>query len=957
MISLFARPASSSLSRGPRRKQSATAGRQPSRRDQDRRLQLAIDQLENRFALSLPGAFSIGGITEGTFLDAPSGEGLVSDQVTVSITGTKGTVQFFYDNAGTLTAGVPDGNDIAAIQIIGASADFQLTIGANIRTETPVPYGSDGIIQLGEITANTVIRGINTVKGALTDVAVAPLPPLGFTVLGLTSVNIGGDQTATFPSGTLVALTPLTTSGEADGDPVFRTLIGNPSYNASTGLTTLILDADLPGSFAQGAITTAERIEPSFVLTSFEGVNFSKGGGLFVDVVEGRESDNLGIQLSGGLIPEATIGIRESLDADMVLGTTRKARADGRVFIESATAESSISVAPSSGKTAANSRFQLIGGEGEFDADVTFAGLFSGVVNLPAGAGGEFVFNRGVAAQAVLNASYWESVLVSGNFAGTINSTGLDSDGSVALGVNGNITKTARVNSSGSAVIQVARNVAKGATIVADEALSLTVGGSLSGAVQAGGGAITLGSIGPSALPGAFIAAGSLSGATITSGAGGLLLGADRDIVNSRITGSGEIMQIQAGRDVRGVTITGAGGLDDGDPPLPFGTDIVVLAGRNFQGVVHSAAGDVALEAGGSVLKGSALTAGDGTLVDVAGNFSGNVTTDGLIFLVGGNVAQASRITAHSVGFVDDEIDDNSVGAFLDLPEQNFLVGGRFDGVLNVSFFDAVNNVVLTGVGPLALPSTTVIAGGVGKSGRINIDSFVVDEDGVGDPLVFAGNFQGNLRVGSDLPSNLSFTGNVDRITVSGRILSDIDVAGQLKWLNSNSYFLPTIPGQSGNFYGDATAPGTDPVVLPTGTLATGRYLTVVPLLPPGITPFVPDPSGTYTTPSAPQSVTATQPTVGVATINVSFSAPLSDGNVTPILKYQYTTDANAGTPQWRDFDTVTSGPPGPITLTVDSAGGAFTFGNTYQVAVRAVNALGGGTASTTVDVTPEENV
>jgi len=941
MISLFSRSGSSSLSRGPRRKQSATAGRQQSRRDQDRRLQLAIDQLENRFALSLPGAFSIGGITEGTFLDAPSGEGLVSDQVTVSITGTKGTVVF---NGG---AGVTDGTDIQTIEIIGASADFQLTIGANIRTETPVPYGSDGIIRLGEITANTVIRGINTVKGALTDVAVAPLPPLGFTVFGDTSVDIGGDETGRFTVGSLVALTPLTTAGAADGDPVFRTVTGS-SFNSGTNITTLTLDEAVPDSFAQGAITTAERIEPSFVLTSFQGVNFSKGGGLFVDVVEGRASDNLGIQLSGGLIPEATIGIREQLDADMVLGTTRKARADGRVFIESATAESLISVAPSSGKTSANSRFQLLGGEGDFDADVTFAGLFSGVVNLPGGASGDFVFNRGVAAQAVLNASYWESVFVSGNFAGTINSTGLDSDGSVALGVDGNIAKTARVNSSGSAVIHVARNVAKGATIVADEAMSLTVGGSLAGTVQAGGGVPAIGSIGTSALPGAVITAGSLSGAAITSGAGGLLLSANRDIVNSRITGSGEIMLVQAGRDIRGVTITGAGGLDDGDPPLPFGTDIGVFAGRNFQGVLQSAAGDVALEVGGSVLRGSSLTAGDDTLVDVAGNFSGNVTTDGLIFLVGGNVAQASRITAHSVGIIDDDIDDNSVGAFLELPGQNFLVGGRFNGVLNVNFFDAVNNVGPVGVGPLALPSTTVIEGGVGKSGRINIDSFVVDEDGVGDPLVFAGNFQGNLRVGSDLPSNLSFTGNVDRITVSGRILSDIDVAGQLKWLNSNSYFLPVIPGQSGNFYGDATSVDTVPVSLPTGSLTTGRYLTVVPLLPPGITPFVPDPSGTYTTPSAPQSFSAAQPTVGVATIDVLFEAPSSDGNVGPIIKYQYTTDATAGTPQWRDFDTVTAGPPGPITLTVDSAGGSFTFGNTYQVAVRAVNALGGGTASTT---------
>jgi hypothetical protein len=217
----------------------------------------------------------------------------------------------------------------------------------------------------------------------------------------------------------------------------------------------------------------------------------------------------------------------------MVLGTTRKARADGRVFIESATAENVVVVAPSSGKTAANSRFQLIGGEGDFDATVVFVGLFSGVVNLPGGAGGDFVFNRDVAAQAVLNASDWENVFVSGNFAGTINATGLDSDGDMLLGVVGNVAKTARVNSERSAVIQVTGNVAKGATLVADEALLLGVGGSLAGTVQAGGGGIAVGSIGPSELPVASIRAGSLSGAAITSGVGGLLLNVDRDIATA----------------------------------------------------------------------------------------------------------------------------------------------------------------------------------------------------------------------------------------------------------------------------------------------------------------------------------------------------------------------------------------------------------------------------------------
>ena len=166
VVSLFDR--SFSLPRGLRRKSTSKRNR----RVEERRLRLAIDQLESRRALAITTPLSIGGVTVASFLDAPTGPGNLGDFVTVSIEGTKGTVIF---NQGT-TGTVPDDTDIQTIDIIDASPDFQLTFNGLIRTANPVPYGSDGIVQLGTITTTNVIRGINTVRGPATNVALSSPP-------------------------------------------------------------------------------------------------------------------------------------------------------------------------------------------------------------------------------------------------------------------------------------------------------------------------------------------------------------------------------------------------------------------------------------------------------------------------------------------------------------------------------------------------------------------------------------------------------------------------------------------------------------------------------------------------------------------------------------------------------------------------------------------------------------
>jgi hypothetical protein len=94
----------------------------------------------------------------------------------------------------------------------------------------------------------------------------------------------------------------------------------------------------------------------------------------------------------------------------------------------------------------------------------------------------------------------------------------------------------------------------------------------------------------------------------------------------------------------------------------------------------------------------------------------------------------------------------------------------------------------------------------------------------------------------------------------------------------------------------------------------------------------------TLTTPTAP---TISSITGSSASLSVAFSAPASDGN-SAITNYEYSTD-NGTTWSARTPSSSTS----PLSIT------GLTNGTTYQVSVRAVNAVGSGTAATAVSGTP----
>ena len=99
--------------------------------------------------------------------------------------------------------------------------------------------------------------------------------------------------------------------------------------------------------------------------------------------------------------------------------------------------------------------------------------------------------------------------------------------------------------------------------------------------------------------------------------------------------------------------------------------------------------------------------------------------------------------------------------------------------------------------------------------------------------------------------------------------------------------------------------------------------------------------------PSEPTNLSAEVTGTGPYGINVTFGAPTSPGGL-PVVFYEYTTDNGAN---WRRFTNPNQGPAAGIALPGPSGGGSGFSDGIYQVAVRAVNALG-STATTPSSIT-----
>ncbi|MFM8953729.1 MAG: hypothetical protein ACKOOF_11825, partial [Planctomycetaceae bacterium] len=371
-------------------------------------------------------------------------------------------------------------------------------------------------------------------------------------------------------------------------------------------------------------------------------VDFSKGGGLFVDRVTGGV-DNVGILLTTGFSPYSTIAIREELDAIVVLGAENNGTADGRLLIESATGDSRIFV-NNAGSTGANSKLEILGGEGPFDAGVAFRGPFAGTVNLQSPARGTWLFEGDVAPSAVLKAAKWDGrsanapvdtdgVVARRGFAGTLNAT----NGVVSLTVGGAVKGTARINAGGAMMLD-AQSVEAGAEINSEEITSLdvartfagrvsadtvraTVGGNVAGAVMTGGSSVELavtGSITNSTLSGMYGVSGTVGGnvsnSTLRAGTDAVELDIGGNVVNSRlisdydirsrINGSVSGSEFKSAENAVSLAVKGtlASSLVDAYDNMTLDVDGTVSKSQVYYGRLNGSDPDLQFDVGGDLL-------------------------------------------------------------------------------------------------------------------------------------------------------------------------------------------------------------------------------------------------------------------------------------------------------------------------------------------------------------------
>jgi len=398
---------------------------------------------------------------------------------------------------------------------------------------------------------------------------------------------------------------------------------------------------------------------------------------------------------------------------------------------------------------------------------------------------------------------------------GSMNGATVATESSTSITVNGSVTNRSFIESDGALTLNIVGNVSKVSRILATDSMTASIGGSFTD-----GRADASRNMSMTVL-------GNMTNVRLTANDDLNLTVGDADagrrstVSGSRVTSStGYVVADIAGNLLKSTFLS----MDDGHRVTVGGnvldTDFLfddqettVDVGGNFRGRIQGSNGGVTLTTGGSVLKGSVLSANQyqerTMVIDVAGNFAGAVTSaPHLVFLVRGNVEQSASITARRIGR----------GSPME-PGLNFSVGGTFAGRLEAIDFNASSD---PDAGEL-----TLVGGNVTSTGLFRISRFT---NGVANESYrFGGNFLGRLVVGGDLNTDIDFAGSVNEIVIGGAVQADVTIAGALTHFSTgSSAFVQTGPA-SGNF-----VTGLPPVTV--GTLSAGSFKkgvnTVVPRLP-----------------------------------------------------------------------------------------------------------------------------
>lgn len=452
-----------------------------------------------------------------------------------------------------------------------------------------------------------------------------------------TFADADGDTVTVRVSGTTgtATFTDAGAGAVADGDDIAGVVITGASSDF-----TLTYSFDASGAAADtvlmGNITSNRTIRGvysvplndagtpvgSFTLGSFIGPGFSLHGGLSADDVVGNATD-VGIDLSGSLGSTNAINFRGNVDADIRI----RGSLNGTIaFGDGVTVDSAWVV---NGAVGSNGG---IGGAGDFLGTATFVGTFNGSATIDGHVDGNWTFRSSVPASAQLQAGNWADVDALRNFGGQI-----VSDDAIDLSVGGSITGTTDLVASDDIDLVVTGSILQGAQISTGNGLTATVGGNVSGNLT-------------SSDEMKLDVTGAISNATLSSYSD-ISLDVGRGISNTTMIGSEITIDVAAGgmtntkitcSDLFDVDVTG--NVTGSQLTSGSADSTLDVSGNLVNSNVNSGSEDLSLTVGGSIVNSQVLSDESGITVEVGGSVTGSTlaAASEVLLEVGGSVTRST---------------------------------------------------------------------------------------------------------------------------------------------------------------------------------------------------------------------------------------------------------------------------------------------------------------------------
>ncbi len=763
----------------------------------------------------------------GTFEDADG------DIITIRLQGTAGTVTLSSDEAVTVDGLVEDGETLTGIDITGASSDFVLVISVDSTTNQGT--GADGVVSLGEVTADSEILGVATVAdttGILTlpsSFEMESFSGVGFARgggLNVDDITGNANNEAVLLSGGLPDFRVINISDDLDGIVALPGAFGGILNVGGDVLSGQWLLGPVARTGLLGAVT-GDMEADVIVRGDFQGVATIAG------TADGRWQIQGGVGRSAALMAREWDDVRVADDFAGVMSAVDGGGIDG----DGLTVEIGGSLL-SGGRILSADVLEIDIG-GDFRHGAVIGADSNGVM---ADVGGSFYGE-------VYSYSYVE-MLVAGNMVG-----GEISAYEITLTVGGQMVNS-RLSVSSDITADVGGNVIDSVLAAGDGDMTLAVGGNLIRSGVTSGSAVEAtigGNVVGSVLEGSesdstMVISGNVIGSHMVSGSEDVSAEIGGHLINSTVTSLESDVTLTVHGDMRdslvsagyyNVYMTVGGSMINSRAEAASTMDISVsghmirstvfgdesadvtldVRGNMIDSQANSGSSDVSVTVGGNMLRSYAFSGESEVTLTVGGNMSGSgaISQSGTTVTVTGNVTR-STISATSEDvtlYVGGDMVNSYVGAVDG--DVEVTVGGHFRNSTVVAESDATLEVggnfgssVLTNDGELTLDvagsmlrgaSATAGEGLIVHVGRDllgHIQAAEVDLDVVGDVgrsatiqaiqvsdansddigFRVGGDFNGRLDVATSLDTGSGLTG----VLVGGEVGSraKLNITGSL---------------------------------------------------------------------------------------------------------------------------------------------------------------------------------